>query len=204
MALLPLYASAYDYSAEEGKWVGRIKLGASIIDSTEQEFVSGVPVNRTPAGLKIFDTSVIGEIEDDYFLFDHFSIGASLGYIPQDAKTMTFNGRETTGKITAIPIAATAKVHIAPYGEVRPYITTGYHYTFFSTSHDTFKFDNTSGPLLGGGLDWWLSKSWGINLEAKQYFMETEVDRSQFTLDNSITKVEINPLIMSAGIAYRF
>jgi outer membrane protein W len=57
---------------------------------------------------------------------------------------------------------------------------------------------------LGGGLDWWLSKSWGINLEAKQYFMETEVDRSQFTLDNSITKVEINPLIMSAGIAYRF
>lgn len=202
--LLPLSVHAYEYNAEEGRWVGRVKLGASIIDSTEEEYVSGVPVNRTPAGLKLFESSVSGEIEDDYFVFDHFSLGGSFAYIPQSSGTWSLATRQTTGKIAAMPLAATAKLHIAPYGEIRPYLTAGYHYTFFSNSYNLFKIENTSGPLLGGGLDWWFSKKWGLNLEAKQYFMKTEVDRSQLTLDNSITKVEINPLIISAGISYRF
>ncbi len=202
--ILPLCANAYEYNDEEGKWVVRGKLGGTIVGSKEQEYVSGVPVNRTTAGAKIFDSSISAEFELDYFFYDHFSFGTTIGYMPQQAGEWSFGTRNDSGKVTAVPMAATAKYHVAPYGEIRPYITAGYHYTYFSSSYETLEFDNSSGPLAGIGTDWWVDKHWGINLEAKQYFMETSVDRTKLTHDNSITEVEINPLVLSAGFVYRF
>lgn len=202
----PVNSNAYEYSADEGHFVTRFKLGYAVVSSDEQEYVSGVAVNRSPPGAKLFNDSLSGEWETDYFLYDHFSLGGSIGFMPQKPQRWIhrITNLSDSGRVIAVPFAATAKFHIAPYGEIRPYITGGYHYTHFSSSFEGFKFEDSSGPLAGVGMDWWFSKEWALNLEAKQYFMETEVNRSNITLDNSITEVKINPLILSAGIVYRF
>lgn len=205
VVLLPMGAYAYEPTTQlENSWVMRTKLGATIADSKEQKYISGVLVNKTTEDKQFFDSNISVELETDYFIHERFSLGGSIGYLPQKSTVRKFGTRVETGKVAAVPIAATAKFYIAPYGELSPYVSAGYHYTFFPESYKRFKFENSSGPVVGGGLDWWFQENAGVNLEAKQYFMRTEIENVRASLDNSVTKAKINPLIISVGFVYRF
>lgn len=199
--MLPSRAAAYTYSEDEGKWVVRGKVGYSIIDSNEDWFFGDIPFEDE---YKIFDSTLSGEAELDYFLYDHFSIGASAAYMPGKNGTWVYATKDTSGAITTIPLAITGKYHFAPYGEIRPYITAGYNYTIFRSSYEGITCNNTSGPLVGVGTDWWFNRDWGLNFEAKQYFIKTTSDWSKFTGVDITTKVDLSPIVLSAGVAYRF
>ena len=99
----------------------------------------------------------------------------------------------------------------APYGEVVPYFGAGYHYTFIFSTIDNVQFDDTSGPFLQAGFDWWLdSGNVGFSLDVKTMFMKNiTIDLSDQSLPISgrtlTNTVEIDdPLLFSAGVSYRF
>jgi len=207
--LLPALSQAYQYTEEEGRVVGRFKLGGAVMDSEDNITLNGVSLgtgfNNDKSGF--YSTTFSGEVEMDYFIFDHFSVGGSVGFIPGQSYDISYTPTDTTdtGKITIIPVAAIIKYHIAPYGEIRPYVGGGYSYDIIKSSYTLAKAKNTSGPVFAGGMDWWFSKNWGANFEVNQYIMEGEIDISELTTPlTSDLKSTINPLVLSAGIAYRF
>jgi outer membrane protein len=204
IAFSPIWSSAYEYRDDEGKWIGRIKVGAAIMDSSDSETIDGTPIVR-PGSENFFTSSASGEIELDYSFYDHFSLGASLGYQPQETQIWTLGSESDTGKVSVIPASIIAKFHIAPYGQIRPYIGAGYYYAFMKSSYDKIKYENTSGPVFSGGLDWWFNMDWALNLEAKQYLMTTDIDTSSLSgSNNDIVESQIDPLVLSFGITHRF
>ncbi len=202
--LAPLNSFAYEYDAREGKWVARAKFGGFIADSKENGVVGGVDIGKVSDD-KFFGSNFYAELESDYFLFDRLSLGAFVGYMPQNAGVWTFASAEDTGSVSVIPIGAIAKFHIAPYGEIRPYVGAGYYYGIVRSSYEYLEFESTSGPVFAGGLDWWFDRDWALNLEAKKFIMTVDMDASEFTEINDYkVESEVNPLTLTIGITHRF
>ena len=149
-----------------------------------------------------------------YFLSDRWAIDGSLGWFPtrplniyfKDNASTTFDTatKKTTGHLNLFPMATLVQFHIAPYGEIRPYVGAGVHYTYVSSAMDGVNSKNASGLVGQVGFDWWESPSWGFTMDMRYYRMHIDNDYSHVAGAPFHTTLELNPLIVSAGVAYRF
>ena len=107
------------------------------------------------------------------------------------------------------PISLLLQWHMSEGTAIRPYIGAGLGYVIVrNISRQTFglrgvNFDNPTGLVVDGGLELSLSKRWSILGDARYTPMETR-SKATFIGASSTARVDVKPLIVSAGIAFRF
>lgn len=122
-----------------------------------------------------------------------------------------------TGKVAdtwMFPPAVTLQYHFDGLGAFKPYVGVGVQYIhFFSegTGNNTLQssrvsFDDAFGVTLQAGIDIALGRGWYLNADVKKTWLDTTATwhNSAITGGNIVAKVDVDPLIVSAGIGYRF
>ncbi len=112
------------------------------------------------------------------------------------------------------PPALTLQYHFDHFGPLKPYVGVGAQWIHFFNS-DTgantlnstgVKFDDAFGVTLQAGFDFQLGGGWYLNADVKKSWLDTKVtwQNSSVTGGNIVAKADLDPLIVSAGIGYRF
>jgi outer membrane protein len=112
------------------------------------------------------------------------------------------------------PPAVTLQYHFDGMGALKPYVGVGVQYIHFfneSTGNNTLNarsvnIDDAFGVTLQAGLDVAIGNGWYLNADVKKTWLDTKATwtNSAVTNGNIVAKVDIDPLIVSAGIGYRF
>lgn len=112
------------------------------------------------------------------------------------------------------PPALTLQYHFDGLGAFKPYVGVGAQYIHFfnsKTSDNTLnatgvKFSDAFGPTIQAGLDIQIGGGWYLNAEVKKSWLDTKAtwSNSAVTASDVQAKVDLDPLIVSAGVGYRF
>lgn len=113
------------------------------------------------------------------------------------------------------PPALTLQYHFDGLGAFKPYVGVGAQYIHFFSS-DTgnnplaasgVKFDDAFGVTLQAGFDLAIGNGWYLNADVKKSWLDTTATwRNAANVGGADIKanVDLDPLIVSAGIGYRF
>jgi outer membrane protein len=110
------------------------------------------------------------------------------------------------------PPILTLQYHFDPVMGIKPYVGAGIEYIHYFNSKPgssvagSVDFKDSWGFALQAGLDYQLGGGWYANLDVKKVWLDTEVTwKNPLGPGTSIvSKVDIDPLIISAGVGYRF
>ena len=153
-------------------------------------------------------TSVVPELDLNYFITDNWALELILGVTPHKATAVhTAVGDVALGKTVLLPPTLTVQYHFMPHEKFRPYVGAGLNYTFFFNTKDEGVSDlhlkNTLGYALQAGCDDALDEPWMFNIDVKKLFLSTKA--SMYAGPTRIAaNVDIDPWIIGAGIGYRF
>lgn len=138
-----------------------------------------------------------------------------LGTVESFKHDVAINGAGKSAAVDLLPPTLTAQYY--PLGgtssQVQPYVGAGVNYTRFTNTHVTgadnlqeLKMKQSWGYALQAGVDFNVSEHWGANLGV--WYMDVdskahlEDKRSGQQLQE--TTLHIDPIVMMAGITYRF
>ena len=154
---------------------------------------------------------VVPEVDFSYFFTPNLAAELIAAITYHDVKDVgSVAGTLPLGSVRLLPPTLTAQWHFLPQGEINPYVGAGINYTFFYGVHgsslpiiySTHYSDNV-GAALQAGVDIHLTGNWYANIDVKKLFLSTDV-----TLGTAVgqvkAKVDIDPWLMGAGIAYKF
>ena len=123
-------------------------------------------------------------------------------------------GTNLINDVYIVPATVTVKLH-AQVGPIKPYVGVGP--SLFLQLHSTpgvtstalgitrTKLSSDVGVAFQAGCDIPLGKSgFGLTLDAKKYLMTTNAHFYQGTTEALATHHTLNPLLLSAGVSYRF
>lgn len=131
---------------------------------------------------------------------------AALEAVLRDYGTTTsFNQKRH--QIIYVPLTITGQFHTAPFGGIRPYVGAGYSATYMYTRSRAIKTYSALGPVLQAGVDFMAKDDTIFTFDVKQYFLKSKVDfKKGFlgTTNDIKAKVTWNPLVVSAGIGFKF
>ena len=114
-----------------------------------------------------------------------------------------------------LPPAITAQYHFLPHAAFDPYVGLGIDFLFpFDTQENKATLggaqivqkvglSNAIGPVFNIGVDYNISGPWFVNLDYKQV-IDHVTARITTALGEVKARVDLNPSVFSAGIAYRF
>ena len=140
-----------------------------------------------------------------YFLTDHIAVEAILGTTKHEILAKGADGSTAVHETWVLPPVITAQYHFAPGARVSPYIGAGLNAMVFYGGKDKngfqVKVDNGIGYAVQVGADVVLSGPWSANLDIKKVFFKTNASINGGTLKSKVT---LDPLVASIGIARRF
>lgn len=216
--LQPDVASAYSKSKKDrirhNEYLDPRIIRASVFyvgyGTDRSNFANGSPVSiiNPATGAEFSDPSSGAgfSIDGTYFIYEKFAVEVAVSYEEGYRNRLSFGpegDRETLDyRYGYIPVDLNFQYHFAPYGKLTPYVGAGVTYAFMMDSN----FSNSFGFNTKLGVDYWSKGPWGISLAAKQYF-GLETDLELFFPENNIEylgEFELNPTIISLGVAYRF
>jgi outer membrane protein len=198
-------AAAQDASAPVSKQAGTFMVRLRALGVIPLNSSSSV----TPIGGTV-DASATAtpEVDFSYFFTDH--IAAEL--IAATAKTYvsakgTAIGDVNVGNVWVLPPTLTLQYHFLPHERFSPYLGAGINVSFFYSAKPSgypitsFGLSNAVGPALQAGFDYNLTGHWFLNVDIKQIFIKTTA-----RINGGAVKANdwVNPLIIGAGIGYRF
>jgi outer membrane protein len=174
-------------------------LGVIPLDSTSSISGIGGTVDATNA--------VTPEVDISYFLTENLAfelIAATTKHTINANGTAL--GNVKVGSTWVLPPALTAQYHFNPRGEFSPYLGLGINYTiFYSTDGSgpatSLAINNNWGFVMQAGVDWNFKGNWFANFDVKQIILSTEAKINGGAI---VAKTALNPLIIGAGIGYRF
>lgn len=191
--------------AAEGDWLVRVR--ALLMDpSNDNSTTAVVPaLGEVKAEDKLFP-----EVDISYFFTPNIAAELILT-VPQ--KHDVELGGVDIGSVKHLPPTLTLQYHFNPTGTVRPYAGVGLNYTRFSG----VKLD--AGTVLGGsvplkvdrssvgwaaqiGVDIQLAPQWFLNLDAKYVKIDTDISVKGAGIP--VTRLDIDPVLLSVGLGYRF
>ena len=113
------------------------------------------------------------------------------------------------------PPALTLQYHFEGLGAFKPYVGVGAQYIHYFNSKtgdnpmgaSSVKLTDSFGPTVQAGLDYQIGGGWYLNVDVKKSWLDTKA-----TWNNPVNvgvadvhgKVDVDPLIVSGGIGYRF
>lgn len=93
------------------------------------------------------------------------------------------------------------------FGPVRPYLGAGVNYTIVLESKDGaisgLDAKNAFGGVIQAGLDLPIYKQWGLFVDVKKIYLKTSAT-GMVGPAPAIANVRLNPLLVQAGLSYRF
>ena len=197
--LILALASAFPVMAQqsEGNWLVR---GRATSLNFHNGQADGLPLAGT-AKIEAGDRW-IPEVDISYFFTRNIAAELVLTY-PQNIDISI--GGAKRGTIRALPPSLLLQYHFTDFGAFKPYLGAGLNYTRFYKRNNILNgaasVDNSSFGLAGQlGFDYALNKNWLINADAKYVQMNTDVKLN----GSKIGKVDLDPMIYSVGIGYRF
>ncbi len=141
-----------------------------------------------------------------------WSAEIALGLPPTTALqgTGTLAGAGTLGKVKYGPAVLSVRRHLWEDGSVRPYIGAGINYTLVLESRDGFVSNldvkNGVGPVLQAGFEVPIDARWSFFVDAKKIWLKTTATGTLPALGGASAhaKVRLDPLVVTAGVSYRF
>jgi len=207
---------------DNGNFMVRV-LGTGIItqDSLSSlRSVSGAPV----ADLKAagFDASVSDEVIPaatlTYFLSKKLSLELLCCFAKHDVSLKAPPAfaalAGNIGETWIFPPAVTLQYHFDGLGPLKPYVGVGGQYIAFfneKTGGNTLQatsveIDGAFGVTVQAGFDVAIGNGWYLNADIKKTWLDTTATwhNSAVTGGDIVAKVDLDPLIISAGLGYRF
>ncbi|WP_394727619.1 OmpW family protein [Altererythrobacter sp. GH1-8] len=182
---------------------------AEITDVELDDF--GLPAGTQSAA----NDNVTPTVAIEYFLSNNFSLETIAGVTQHDVDGRgALDGAELVSDLRIIPATLTAKYHFDLGEGFKPYIGAGPAY--FIIFNDDAGADvaalgvtdvdltNEFGIALQAGADIELNEGFGLSIDAKRYFIDTD---ARFFVDSTEiirTEHKLDPWVVSAGAYFRF
>lgn len=160
--------------------------------------------------------SVVPTVAIEYFVSPSFSLETICCVTPHDVTGAgALEGAELIDDAIILPASLTAKYHFNLGGGIKPYLGAGATY-FMIFSEDVgadaaalgatdVDLSDEFGFLLQGGVDIALNdRGLGLSLDAKRYFVGTTATFSAGQTVALQSEHDLDPWVLSAGLAYRF
>lgn len=151
-------------------------------------------------------TEVIPSATLTYFLTKNIAAELFCCFAKVEVEGKGILANADLGDAWIFPPAVTLQYHFDGMGGIKPYVGAGVQYIhFFSegrspTLNTTMKLDDAIGFTLQAGVDVQLGAGWYLNADVKKTWIDTDATWGT----GHTAKVDIDPLIVSANIGYRF
>jgi outer membrane protein W len=113
------------------------------------------------------------------------------------------------GRAKIYPVSAILQWHLSGHGTIRPYLGAGIAHVILQninhsvSSFSGIHFKDPTGLVVDGGLEFNLGKRWRIFGDARYIPVETK-SAATFVGTSASVKMNVRPLIVSTGLAWRF
>ena len=159
--------------------------------------------------------SLVPTVAIEYFFSPNFSVETICCITPHDVRGAgALAGTRLIENAIILPATITAKLHADLGGGFKPYIGAGpTHFFIFSEGVGAdaaalgatdVNLSNDFGFALQAGFDVPLNGGLGLSVDAKRYFVNTT---ATFNAGNAValqSRHELDPWVISAGVAFRF
>lgn len=131
-----------------------------------------------------------------------FAGGSLKGYTPPLSGTI--------GKAKIAPVVMTMTYSPGNFRGLTPYVGAGVNYTIVMKTWDgdvaSIKAKNAWGSALEAGADWSIDSRWSLYMDARKLYVKTTGTGFVPALGGMPVrgKVALDPLLVSAGVGYRF
>lgn len=199
-------ATAGDYN---GDFMIRAGVSVVIPDAGADVFSNGGLVAGADADIS---TEVIPSLTLTYFFNKNIAAELFCCFAKHDVEGKGAIAGADLGDTWIFPPAVTLQYHFDPIAGFKPYVGAGIQYiAFFGESRSPFtgtkmSIDNAFGFTLQAGIDVELGGGWYANLDVKKTWLDTEASWGNTGpgLGVVTADVDVDPLIVSANIGYRF
>jgi outer membrane protein len=123
-------------------------------------------------------------------------------------------GAFSGGSLEMIPITATLQFHLAPDSRIDPYIGVGAAYVLFDqlderedlddVDIESIDFDDDVGLVVNAGLSFDITPNFAIYLDGKYVPVSSAATARFASGPGTETEIDINPLMLSAGLGFQF
>jgi len=198
---------------EAGDILVRLR-GIGVIPTDESD---GIQSDLTTSGLEAQPTGV-PELDFTYMVTNNIGLELILATSPHDLDfTGVQSGIGKGGSVWLLPPTLLVQYHFMADRSIRPYLGAGVNLTIAYGEDASqslvnalggptnIKADNSVGWAVQAGVDIDLDDRWFFNLDIK--YVAISVDAAITTPATSTTRtttLDINPIIVGAGIGYRF
>lgn len=169
--------------------------------------IAGAPIY----GAKLSD-NVVPEVDFTYFINKHLAVEviAAIAHTSLTGGLTPVGLNHNFANTTLLPPTATLQYHFA-MGQFDPYLGVGANYTWFleTTSPLTrslgygnaVNIKPSAGLALQAGFDYYLTKNWALNADAKYLFLNTDANTP---FGPNTVHVNADTWLVSVGVGYRF
>jgi outer membrane protein len=193
---LATLAAGHAAAADASPWLVRVR--ALHLDPADKSD----PVGGTGAANRLtLDSKTFPELDISYFFTPNVAAELVLTY-PQKHDVL-LDGK-SIGTMKHLPPTLLAQYHFLPGAQFRPYVGAGLNYTTLSKVHllngNAGLEHKSFGLAVQAGADFALDKNWSLNLDVKKVQIRSDVNSAGAI----ISKVKVDPLLVSVGVGYRF
>ncbi len=113
------------------------------------------------------------------------------------------------GNVQIYPLTAIVQWHLLERGAIRPYLGAGVGHVILRNIEQNVgtitgvKFEDPTGLVVNGGLQWSWSKRWSLNADARYIPIETSSEATILGPDASV-ELNLRPLVVAFGMRYHF
>jgi outer membrane protein len=204
-------AAAPALALEQGDWLVRLR-AIGVLPTDESD---GIAPDLLTAELKA-QPAVVPELDITYMATQNIGVELILATAPHDVDGEgSISGLGKVADSWLLPPTLLVQWHFLPDAQIRPYVGAGINYTFTYGEDATSSLegalggptkvdlDNSFGWAAQVGVDIGVDQHWFVNLDVK--YIDLDVDAEITTGGTKrTTNVEINPIIVGAGVGYRF
>ena len=170
-----------------------------------------------PAGTQTkADDNVVPTIAIEYFVADNISLETIAGVTQHDVVGRGgLAGAGLVSNANIVPATLTVKYHFGKEGGIQPYVGAGPSYFIFidekpgatakALGATRQKMGDSLGFALQAGIDIPVNQTGlAVTVDAKRYFMRSTARWFAGTTEVLRTRHQLDPWVISAGVAYRF
>jgi outer membrane protein W len=149
----------------------------------------------------------------NFFMTDRVSMETKVAALESRMRVRTIGSDFITtanlGRAKIYPVSAILQWHVSGHGTIRPYLGAGIAHVILQninhsvSSFSEIRFKDPTGLVVDGGLEFNLGKRWGIFGDARYIPVETK-SAATFVGTSASVKMNVRPLIVSTGLAWRF
>lgn len=170
-----------------------------------------------PAGTQTkADDNIVPTVAIEYFVADNISIETIAGVTQHDVVGRGgLAGAGLVSNANIVPATLTVKYHFGKDGGIQPYVGAGPSYFIFidekpgttakALGATRQKMSDSLGFALQAGVDIPVNQSGlAVTLDAKRYFLRSTARWYAGPTEVLRTRHQLDPWVVSAGVAYRF